>query len=188
METTALPAKIRPKSSRGYLNQMRRESRIPAVIYGLKKAPEQIEVSYVDLRPMLTQRNKPITLDIEGKKQDVLIKAIEKEAIKKDVLHIDFLRVDDSSLVIVNVPVETTGIPVGVKTEGGVFSIMKKFVTLRARIKDIPEKFVHDISDMPAGKIFYVRDLVFEKGRILTPAKTALYGIAGGRKGEAPAA
>ncbi len=187
MQTTALPATKRTPSSRGYLNKIRREGRIPAVIYGLGKEPELVEVSYVDIRTMLNERNKPIALNIEGTKQDVLIKAVDKEAIKKTVLHIDFLRVDDSSQVIVNVPVETTGVPVGVKTEGGVFSVMKKFVTLRARVKDIPEKFLNDVSEMSSDKIFYVRDLVFEKGRIMTPAKTALYGVSSGRKAE-PAA
>ena len=178
----ALSAKKRVKSTKSFLNVMRKEGRCPAVIYGLEKEPELVEVTAVDMRPHLSQRNHVIDLTIaDGTSQQVLIKEVVRDPIRKDLVHIDFLRVDNVHPVIVNVPVTTFGMPYGVKTEGGVFSVMKKFVKLRAKVQDIPEKFDMDVSEIRSGIIFYVRDLKFDKGTFVTPGKTALFGVTTGK-------
>ncbi len=185
MPNLNLIAKNRPKSSKGELLRMRREGRIPAIVYGLEKEPQLIEVSSIDMRPHLSQKNSVIDLTVEGNSQQVMLKVVDRDPIRKDLLvHIDFLRVDNVHPVVVNVPVTTFGIPFGVKTQGGIFSVMKKFVKLRAKVQDIPEKFHMDITDLNSGTIFYVRDLKFEKGTFVTPAKTALYGVTTGKAEE----
>lgn len=177
-----LSAKSRPKSTKSYLNQMRKQGNVPAVVYGLDKEPELIEVTSVDMRPHLSQRNHVIELSVAGGgSQKVMIKAVERDPIRKDLVHIDFLRVNNERPVVVSVPVTTHGMPVGVKTEGGVFSVMKKTVKLRAKVQDIPDKFELDVSDLRSGVIFYVRDLKFEKGTFVTPGKTALFGVTTGK-------
>ncbi len=182
MSNLVLQAKKRLKSSKGSLLQMRREGRVPAVIYGLDKEPELVEITTVDMRPHLTQRNHVIDLTVDGSSQQVMLKAVERDPIRKDLLiHIDFLRVNNERPVIVNVPVTTFGIPVGVKTQGGVFSVMKKYVKLRAKVQDIPDKFDMDVSELAQGTIFYVKDLQFAKGTFVTPGKTALFGVTTGK-------
>ncbi len=185
MSNLTLVAKNRPKSSKGSLLQMRKQGRIPAIVYGLEKEPQLVEVSAIDLRAHVDQKNHVIDLNIEGTSQQVMLKVIERDPIRRDLfLHIDFLRVNNERPVIVNVPVTTYGIPYGVKTQGGVFSVMKKFVKLRAKVQDIPEKFNFDISDLNSGTIVYVRDLKFDKGTFVTPPKTALYGVTTGKAEE----
>lgn len=178
----SLTAKLRPRSTKSFLNQMRKQGRVPAVVYGLDKEPELIEVTAVDMRPHLSQRNHVIELSVAGAgNQKVMLKAIERDAIRKDLVHIDFLRVDNEHPVVVSVPVTTYGMPFGVKTEGGVFSVMKKSVKLRAKVQDIPDKFEMDVSELRSGTIFYVKDLKFEKGTFVTPGKTALFGVTTGK-------
>jgi large subunit ribosomal protein L25 len=178
----SLAAKKRDRSTKAALNNMRKEGRVPAIVYGLEKDPEMIEVTSVDMRPHLSQRNHVIELSLEGgASQKVMIKAVERDPIRKDLVHIDFLRVNNERPVIVSVPVTTFGVPVGVKTQGGVFSTMKKFVKLRAKVQDIPDKFDMDVSDINSGTIIYVRDLKFDKGTFVTPGKTALYGVTTGK-------
>ena len=178
----ALTAKKRIHSSKAALKNMRKAGNVPGIIYGLNKDPEMVEVSAVDMRSHLSQRNHVIEISLEGaSSQKVMLKAVERDPIRRDLVHIDFLRVDNEHPVIVNVPVTTYGIPFGVKTEGGVFSTMKKFVKLRAKVQDIPDKFDMDVSDLKSGTIFYVRDLKFEKGTFVTPGKTALYGVTTGK-------
>jgi large subunit ribosomal protein L25 len=178
----SLTAKLRPRSTKSFLNQMRKQGRVPAVVYGLDKEPELIEVTAVDMRPHLSQRNHVIELSVAGAgSQKVMLKAIERDPIRKDLVHIDFLRVDNEHPVVVSVPVTTFGMPFGVKTEGGVFSVMKKSVKLRAKVQDIPDKFDLDVSDLRSGTIFYVKDLKFEKGTFVTPGKTALFGVTTGK-------
>lgn len=181
MSNLTLEAKKRIRSSKGSKQVLRKQGRIPAIVYGLDAEPEMVEVSAVDMRAHLGHRNHVINLAVEGKSQQVLIKAVERDPIRKDLIHIDFLRVNDVRPVIVNVPVITHGIPVGVKTQGGVFATMKKFVKLRAKVQDVPEIFDIDVSEVSQGTIFYVRDLKFEKGTFVTPAKTALFGVTAGK-------
>lgn len=189
MENLALAAIKRDKASKGSLGRLRKEGMVPAVVYGLDKEPEMITVKAVDLRPHFARRNHVIDLQVGGASQKVMLKAVERDPIRRDLIHVDFLRVNEERPVVVNVPVTTHGMPYGVKTEGGVFSMMKKFVKLRARVADIPEKFDLDVSEVRSGTIFYVKDLKFEKGSFVTPGKTALFGVTQGRgEEEAPAA
>jgi large subunit ribosomal protein L25 len=182
MSNLSLIAKKRAPSAKNALKNMRKEGRVPAIVYGLNKDPEMIEVSAVDMRPHLAQRNHVIELALDGgASQKVMIKAIERDAIRRDLVHIDFLRVDNEHPVVVSVPVTTFGIPFGVKTQGGVFSVMKKFVKVRAKVQDIPDKFHMDVSEIKSGTIIYVRDLKFDKGTFVTPGKTALYGVTTGK-------
>ena len=185
MSNLTLVAKTRPKTSKGQLLQMRREGRVPAIVYGLEKEPTLVEVTIIDMRPHLVNKNHVIDLNIDGQSEQVMLKVVDRDPIRRDLLlHIDFLRVNNVRPVIVNVPVSTFGIPYGVKTQGGIFSVMKKFVKLRAKVQDIPEKFDMDVSNLNSGTIFYVRDLKFEKGTFVTPPKTALYGVTTGKAEE----
>ena len=189
MANLALAAIKRDKSSKGQLGRLRKEGMVPAVVYGLERDPEMITIKAVDLRPHLAQRNHVIDLQVGGAAQQVMLKVVDRDPIRKELVHIDFIRVNDTRPVVVNVPVTTHGMPYGVKTEGGVFSVMKKFVKLRAKVADIPEKFDLDVSELRSGTIFYVRDLKFEKGNFVTPPKTALFGVTTGRaEEETPAA
>ena len=188
MANLPLIASKRELSSKGALGRIRKEGSVPAVVYGLEKEPELITVKAVDLRAHLTQRNHVIDLQVGGSAQQVMLKVVDKDPIRRHLMHIDFLRVNNERPVIVNVPVITHGIPVGVKTEGGVFATMKKFVKLRAKVQDIPANFDIDVSEIHSGTIFYVRDLKFEKGTLVTPGKTALFGVTSGRAEDEAAA
>jgi large subunit ribosomal protein L25 len=182
MSNLTITAQKREVGSRGKINAFRREGKVPAVVYGLKGEPETIVITGTDLRPVLAHRNTIINLTIDGKSQQVLLKQLDRDPIRGDFLHADFLRVDDKTPVIVTVPVTTEGIPSGVKNQGGIFSVAKKFVKLRAKIQDIPDSFKQDVSNLEAGKTIYVKDLAFDKGTFVTPPRTALYGVSEGRK------
>ena len=185
MAKLTLSAKKREKTTKAGLANMRREGRVPAVVYGLEKEPELVEVTAPDMRAHLAQLNHVIDLQLDGGgSQQVMIKAVERDPIRKDLMHIDFLRVNNERPVIVNVPVKPHGVPVGVKTEGGVFSVMKKFVKVKSKVQDIPDSFEWDVSELSAGIIIYVKDLKFPKGTFVTPAKTALFGVTTGKTDE----
>jgi large subunit ribosomal protein L25 len=182
MHTINISARKRPLGTKGNLANLRREGKVPGVLYGLKGEPETLEITGTDLRPVLAHRNTLIEINIDGVVQKAMMKQLDRDPIRGDFLHIDFVRVDDVHPVTVTVPVTTEGIPVGVKTQGGVFSVAKKFVKLRAKVQDIPDAFHMDISAMESGKTFYVKDLQFDKGTFVTPPRTALFGVGEGRK------
>lgn len=182
MHTINISARKRPVSTKGTLAALRREGKVPGILYGLKGEPEPIEITATDLRPVLAHRNTIIELNIDGTIQKSMMKQLDRDPIRGDFLHIDFVRVDNEHPVTVTVPVTTEGIPVGVKTQGGVFSVAKKFVKLRAKVQDIPDSFHLDVSNLNSGTTFYVKDLQFDKGTFVTPPRTALFGVGEGRK------
>ncbi|HLU70159.1 MAG TPA: 50S ribosomal protein L25 [Fibrobacteria bacterium] len=182
MQTISITARKRSLSTKGALSALRREGKVPGVVYGLKGEPETVEITATDLRPVLARRNSVIELTIDGAVQKTMMKQLDRDPIRGDFLHVDFLRVDEVQPVTAIVSVTTEGIPVGVKTQGGVFSVAKKFVKIRARVQDIPEVFNIDVSDLAAGTTIYVKDLQFDKGSFVTPPRTALFGVSEGRR------
>jgi large subunit ribosomal protein L25 len=188
MHTISITARKRPVSTKGTLATLRREGKVPGIVYGLKGEPETIEVTATDLRPVLAHRNTIIELNVDGAVTKTMMKQLDRDPIRGDFLHIDFVRVDNEHPVTVTVPVTTEGVPVGVKTQGGVFSVAKKFVKLRAKVQDIPDAFHLDVSLLNSGTTFYVKDLQFDKGTFVTPPRTALFGVGEGRKQDESAA
>lgn len=184
MHTISITARKRPLSTKGTLAALRREGKVPGVIYGLKGEPETIEITATDLRPVLANRNTLIELNLDGAVQKTMMKQLDRDPIRGDYLHVDFVRVDDVHPVTVVVPVTTEGIPVGVKNQGGIFSVAKKFVKLRSKVQDIPDVFHIDVSNLAAATTFYVKDLQFDKGTFVTPPRTALFGVSEGRRQE----
>ena len=177
MENVTLAAARRSKGTKGQLSAMRREGRVPGILYGMKSEPQMLEVKAADLRVILPKRNPVLDLRIDGQAVMAMVKQVERDPIRRDVRHVDFLRVDETHPVTVQVPVIPRGMPVGVKIEGGVFSISRKNVTLKAKVRDLPESFTVDISGLKTGDTVYVKDLKFDKGAVLTPGRTALFGV-----------
>ncbi len=188
METLTLNAKLRNSKTKGDLNNIRKASRVPGVVYGLKQDNVSIDVDSNELKHCMGSKNanKVVELKIEGGSDEkVIIKEVVRHPVRQfDISHVDFIRVNDTQPVVVKVPVKTEGVPVGVKNEGGSFQIMKKFVKIKAVINNIPESFTMDVSEMHSGEVFYTRDLEFKGGTVLTPAKTALHGVSGRRGGK----
>src|SRR5690606_4570363 len=188
MNTISITARTRSVSTKGALSALRREGKVPGIVYGLKGEPQTVELTATDLRPVLTHRNTIIELNIDGTVQKTMMKQLDRDPNRGDFLHVDLLRVDDVHPVTAVVNVTTEGIPVGVKTHGGVFSVAKKFVKIRSKIQDIPEVFHVDVSEMAAGTTFYVKDLKFDKGTFVTPPRTALFAVSEGRRQQEEAA
>ena len=177
METIALTAQKRPSGTKGTLNALRREGRVPAILYGLKGEPELLDVNAVDLRPLFVRRNPIVALSMEGKTQLAILKQVDRDPIRDHVTHIDFLRVDETQPVTVTVAVIPVGTAVGVKLDGGVFRVARRDVKLKAKIQDIPANFTVDITEMRQGQKTFVRDLKFTKGTFITPARTVIFGV-----------
>ncbi len=171
-------------STQGDLRKQRDAKFIPAILYGLKKDSVSVKIEEAELRKYLKLKNKNTILDlsVDGKVEQVIVKEYVYHPIKRSqVIHIDFLRVDDKQPVTVKVPIEYYGTPCGVKNQGGQFTVMKRFVKLRCLASLIPESFKQDISDLNAEDVFYVRDLSFENGTFVTPGKVSLYGVSKSR-------
>lgn len=151
--------------------RLRRTGRIPAVVYGLGADPMTISVDGPALRAALSTDaglNALITLDVEGDKQLSIVTELQRHPVRRDVLHIDFLRIDPDAEVVVEVPLVLIGEAKQVTQASGMVDQIIHNLLLSARPADIPAEVQADVSDLEVGTSLRVSDIVLPDG--VTPA------------------
>jgi large subunit ribosomal protein L25 len=151
MATTTTKLTIAPRdtgSSRA-TRRLRREGRVPGILYGGGDEPLAFQVDARELRHALAAAGAVIELSLDDKKTSAVLKDAQRDAVRGETLHVDFLRVDINRSIQSVVPVVLLGeedAP-GVK-EGGVLEHITREVTVEALPNDIPESLTYDVSEM----------------------------------------
>jgi large subunit ribosomal protein L25 len=156
----------RPTGSRAS-GRLRAEGKVPGVVYGLGKEPVAIAVVWRDLRHALVGDaglNALIDLHVGDGSELVMVKDLQRHPVRRDVLHVDFLRVSRDQVLTVDVPVNLTGEATQVTSNDGVVDHMLYSLSITAKPADIPNEFVVDISDLALGDVIRVSDLALPPG------------------------
>ena len=151
--------------------RLRREGRIPAVVYGMGDEPVAVSVDPTDLRAALSTDaglNALINLDIDGDERLSIVKDLQRHPVRRDVLHLDFLRIDPDNDVEVEVPLILMGEAKKVTQASGMVDQVMHHVAVRAKPDDIPVEVTADVSDLEVGSSLRVNDIAFPAG--VTPA------------------
>jgi large subunit ribosomal protein L25 len=151
----------------GPAKRLRAEGKIPAVVYGLGADPIPVAVDWRPLREALTTEaglNALIDLDIDGDVALTIVKELQRHPIRRDVLHIDFLRVSADAAITVDVPVVLTGEAKAVASENGVVDQVLTSLAISAKPADIPNEITVDIADLQIGEAIRVGDLALPSG------------------------
>jgi len=169
-------AKSREAQGTGASRRLRRDGWTPAIVYGGGKDPQSIVVSHRQLyRQMGFEAffSHILKLDIDGKTESVVIKAVQRHPAKKQILHADFLRVRADHAIRVRVPLHFEGeeIAPGVKTSGGVVDHMINDVEVECLPKDLPEYITVDVSKMEIDESLHLSELVLPEGVELVELK-----------------
>lgn len=159
MDRMLMAAEVRPCLSKGQLNRMRQEDKVPAVVYGRGKDTQALVVDGKQLRQVLAAggSNVLIELQIKGKgdkirQETVMFKDIERHLIQKDkVMHVDFIRISMTDQIEVAVQLTFTGEPEGVK-QGGILQVILREVAVKCLPTDIPETIEVDLSNLNIGE------------------------------------
>ena len=180
MELVLTADPTRPKGTRPS-RRMRREGRIPAVVYGMGSEPTPISVPWRDLRQCLKTEagiNAVITLDIDGTRMMSLVKEIQRHPVRRDVIHVDFMRVDPKKPVIVEVPVVVAGEAKKVANMQGIVDQQMFKIQISALPDAIPNEIIVDVTDLDIGDVITVADLPLEAGStaISEPGATVVQG------------
>ncbi len=147
--------------------RLRREGRIPAVVYGLSEDPVSIDVDWPELRRVLTTDagvNAVIHLEFDGEKQMSIVKDIQRHPVRRDVTHIDFLRIDPKQDVTVDVPVVMVGEAKEVTDADGMVDQNMFTLSVNAAPDSIPNELEIDISDLTVGDSKRVGDISLPTG------------------------
>ena len=147
--------------------RLRRDGNVPATLYGLGKDSETIAVAWRELRRVLTTDagvNAFIHLEVDGRRQATLVKEIQRHPVRRDVIHVDFLRVDPKVTLDVEVAIELTGEAEGVTRMGGIVQQLLHALVVSTRPDNIPNSLELDVSELTLNGDLRVRDLVLPAG------------------------
>ena len=195
MKSVPLKAYPRTLSRRGGVKRLRAAGRVPAVIYGRQTQPQNLEVNAKELEDLFhrsVSENVLVDLSVESDarpKRLALVQEIQHHPLEGDMLHVDFHEVAENEKVVVHVPLETTGEPVGVKTGGGVLEHILFKLKVRCLPKDLPEQIVVDVSHLELGKAVHLGEIKAPVGvEILGDKKIPVVSVALPRSEEEEAA
>ena len=156
----SLEAIIRDNSTKGQLNAIRNNGNVPAIIYGGKDENQKISISKKLLKILIEKENflsNIITLNINGKTQDVLPREVKYHVLSDEPTHVDFLRVLPGVKIKIEVPVNfiNSEKSPGLK-RGGVLNIVRRKVELKCPSEKIPENLTIDLDGVDIGESFKI--------------------------------
>jgi large subunit ribosomal protein L25 len=167
MDTITIAAKPRSETGSHAVSRLRRDGKVPGVVYGHQFAsPLPIVIESRDLRSALSGHNinSVFTLEIEGRgATPVMIHERQLDVVSHHLLHIDLYAVNLTEAVEANVTVVAVGNAPGVK-EGGVLDIVLREIAVEALPGSIPEQIEVDVSELNIGDNIHVRDLKVPEG------------------------
>ena len=147
--------------------RLRSEGLVPAVLYGLSEDPVSISVDWPELRKALSTdagTNALITIDVEGTKQLSIVKDIQRHPTRRDVLHVDFIRLDPNADVEVEVPLILTGEARKVHQVSGMVDQTAFTLSVFSKPDNIPTEVTADISELEVGETITVGDVQMPEG------------------------
>jgi len=167
-EQLTLPAETRDRAGKGASRALRREGRVPAVVYGEKKEPLSIHVEQKLLNKMLSTghfMNSIVMIDVGGKATRTLPKAVDFHPVTSAPIHVDFLRIGEHSKVSVNIPVrfDNEEASPGLK-RGGVLNVVQHEIELVCDAAEIPEELHIDLTGLDIGDSIHISQVTLPKG------------------------
>ena len=156
----SLDANIRDNSTKGQLNAIRNNGNVPAIIYGGKDQNQKISISKKLLKFLIDKENflsNIISLNIDGKTQNVLPREVKYHILSDEPTHVDFLRVLPGVKIKIEVPVNFINHEKspGLK-RGGVLNIVRRKVELNCPSEKIPENLTIDLDGVDIGESFKI--------------------------------
>jgi large subunit ribosomal protein L25 len=167
-DTLTLSAEARDRAGKGASRALRREGRVPAVIYGNNEEPQMVHVEEKLLNKLLGTGhffNSVVMVEVGGKKIRTLPKDVAFHPVNDRPLHADFLRVSEHATIHVNVPVvfKNEDASPGLK-RGGVLNIVRHELEMVCDAAEIPDEIVIDLTGFDVGDSIHISTVTLPKG------------------------
>lgn len=167
-DALTLPAEMRERAGKGASRALRRDGRVPAVIYGGKEEPTPIHVEEKQLVKLLMTghfMNSIVEVTVDGKKTNTLPKDVSLHPVSDRPIHVDFLRLAKGAKIDVNVPVvfvneeESPGLK-----KGGVLNVVRHELELICEADKIPSEIEIDVTGLEVGDSVHISALTLPEG------------------------
>jgi large subunit ribosomal protein L25 len=169
MSEMSLQVEKRERTGKGGCRQARMRGLIPAVVYGSGKDSVPIQVdrkTFVEMMRKAGSENPILMLKLSdtGQERHAMIRDMQRNPVSRQVIHIDFQRIEMTDKVRVTVPVELAGTAYGVKVEGGLIDFVVREVHVECLPGDIPNHLELDVTELHAGQHAAAKDLKLPEG------------------------
>ena len=169
METFEIIAEPREDMGKGASRRLRREGKVPGIVYGANKDAASIVVKQNEIMHHLEDEafySHILTLQVGKAKEKVVLKDLQRHPYKPVVLHLDLLRVDENETLTMRVPLHfiNEDICIGVKQDGGVVSHVITDLEIVCLPKDLPEYIEVDVAEVNVGEGIHLSDLKLPEG------------------------
>ena len=165
-----IDAEVREDMGKGASRRLRRlADQIPAIIYGGKKDPQPLTLIRKDLEKALENEafySHVLTINVAGTAEKAILKDLQRHPARDDVMHADFLRIDDKVAIKVHVPIHFINEDSchGVKMQGGMVQHQVTDVEVQCLPADIPEYIEVDMLEVHTGQILHLSDIALPAG------------------------
>ncbi len=168
-DAIVLNAEARKDVGKGASRRLRRADLVPAIIYGGEQEPVQVTMEGKAIRKALENESfysQVLTLVVEGKNQQAILKDVQRHPAKEFAMHMDFLRIDAAHAITTHVPLHFLNEEAckGVKDQGGAITHARVEVEVRCLPGDLPEFIEVDMADIELGGHVHLSDLTLPKG------------------------
>jgi large subunit ribosomal protein L25 len=182
MATAQLSATARKGTGKGAARTLRRDGRLPAVIYGHSREPLSLSVPEREFERLLERiaaENTVIELSIDGSMSRTLIREIQRHPVRRNVLHVDFQELVAGERVIVNIPIVLQGVPDGVRQAGGILNQIMQELECRVDPLNMPSRIEVEVTHLVIGHSIHVNEITIPEGvEVLDDPESAICVVA----------
>jgi large subunit ribosomal protein L25 len=165
--TATLSAEVGRETGSAASRRLRTQDRIPGVLYGHGMQPVSLSVARRDLRVALSGpagTNTILSLSVDGKQYNAVVKELQRHPVRRTVAHIDFIQIDLSEEITMNVPLHLTGTAKAVLSAGGIVDPAVDLIEVRTTPNNIPNEIVVDVSDFTPETVIHLGELSLPAG------------------------
>lgn len=167
MATASLGANPRTETGKGVARKLRAQGQVPGVIYGHGREPQALTVNareFERLAERVRITSTVIELALDGKTARTLVRELQRDPIRRSVIHIDFQELVAGEKVVVSVPLRFVGTADGVKNSGGILEEVIHQLHVRCDPANIPDHIDVDVTPLTIGHGLHVSDLTLPEG------------------------
>ena len=174
-------AETRDNVGKQVTKKLRREGKIPAIIYGGNKESIPITLIVEDVKGILKSEkgeNTVLRIHRGDINVDAMLHDIQYDCLTDSIIHVDLLRIDIEKPVTVSVPITIMGQAYGVRVEDGIFDFMTREMKIKCLVTQIPNDFELDVTDLHIGQSVKVEDIDIPEGlQLLSDPQTVICAV-----------
>lgn len=198
MERMNLSAAARTALGKNAVKKIRKDGFVPAVLYGQGREPLPLAVGRKDLMGVLATGGRNVLIDLRIARDGdedaatVMLSEIQRDPIRREILHVDLHQINLAETLEARVPVALVGTPEGVAAAGGILEQHLREIVVRCLPTQIPDRLTANVAGLRIGDSLHVRDLPVGEGiEVITPLDeviAAVVALAAEEEAVAPAA